>query len=41
VAPDLLAARDAARLVGLSHPRSAEEQLEDRRDGGDVGGDGE
>jgi len=39
VSPDLSAARDAVRLAGLSHPRSVEEQLADRRGGGGVGGD--
>jgi len=40
VSPDLSAARDAVRLAGLSHPRSVEEQLADRRGGGAVSGDG-
>jgi len=40
VSPDLSAARDAVRLAGLSHPRSVEEQLADRRGGEAVGGDG-
>jgi len=40
VAPDLSAARDAVRLAGLSHPRSVEEQLADRRGGGAGSGDG-
>ncbi len=40
VSPDVSAARDAVRLAGLSHPRSVEEQLADRRDGGTANGDG-
>ena len=40
VSPDLSAARDAVRLAGLSHPRSVEEQLADRRGGGTASGDG-
>jgi len=40
VSSDLSAARDAVRLAGLSHPRSVEEQLADRRGGGVVSGDG-
>ncbi len=40
VSPEVSAARDAVRLAGLSHPRSMEEQLADRRDGGTANGDG-
>jgi hypothetical protein len=40
VSPDVSAARDAVRLAGLSHPRSVEEQLADRRGGEAVSGDG-
>jgi len=40
VSPDLSAARDAVRLAGLSHPRSVEEQLADRRGGEAANGDG-
>jgi len=40
VSPEVSAARDAVRLAGLSHPRSVEEQLADRRGGEAVGGDG-
>ncbi len=40
VSPEVSAARDAVRLAGLSHPRSVEEQLADRRDGGTANGDG-
>ncbi len=40
VSSDLSAARGAVRLAGLSHPRSVEEQLADRRGGEAVGGDG-
>jgi len=39
VSPEVSAARDAVRLAGLSHPRSVEEQLADRR-GGTANGDG-
>jgi len=40
VSPEVSAARDAVRLAGLSHPRSVEEQLADRRGGEAANGDG-
>ena len=40
LSPELSAARDAVRLAGLSHPRSVEEQLADRRGGEAANGDG-
>jgi len=39
VSPEVSAARDAVRLAGLSHPRSVEEQLADRRGGEAANGD--